>query len=66
MKSWIKIIPWHEWVDIIIAPHYPSGQARSPVRGIERMYLLQIEIILCTNLYVLVMAGRSLGRYHNG
>jgi IS5 family transposase len=39
-----EIIPWDEWVDIIV-PYYPSGKRGRPPMGIERMlrmYLLQI------------------------
>jgi IS5 family transposase len=39
-----EIIPWEEWVAIII-PYYPKGERGRPPRGIEkmlRMYLLQI------------------------
>ena len=38
-----EIIPWNEWVAIII-PYYPSGKRGRPTKGIElmlRMYLLQ-------------------------
>ena len=39
-----EIIPWDEWVGIIM-PFYPSGKRGRPPKGIElmlRMYLLQI------------------------
>ena len=39
-----EIIPWDEWVGIIV-PFYPSGKRGRPPKGIEimlRMYLLQI------------------------
>ena len=39
-----EIIPWDEWVSIIM-PFYPSGKRGRPPKGIElmlRMYLLQI------------------------
>lgn len=39
-----EIIPWDEWVEIIV-PYYPSGKRGRPPMGIERMlrmYLLQI------------------------
>lgn len=39
-----EIIPWDEWVDVIV-PFYPSGKRGRPPMGIERMlrmYLLQI------------------------
>ena len=38
-----KIIPWEEWVSLIV-PHYPSGKRGHPPVGMEtmlRMYLLQ-------------------------
>jgi len=37
------IIPWHEWVALIV-PYYPRGKRGRPPMGIEkmlRMYLLQ-------------------------
>ena len=39
-----EIIPWDEWVSIIV-PYYPSGKRGRPPKGIEkmlRMYLLQV------------------------
>jgi len=39
-----EIIPWDEWVDVIV-PYYPGGKRGRPPMGIERMlrmYLLQI------------------------
>lgn len=39
-----EIIPWDEWVSIIV-PFYPSGKRGRPPKGIEkmlRMYLLQV------------------------
>ena len=39
-----EIIPWDEWVNIIVA-YYPSGKRGRPPKGIEkmlRMYLLQV------------------------
>lgn len=39
-----EIIPWDEWVDVIV-PYYPDGKRGRPPMGIERMlrmYLLQI------------------------
>ena len=39
-----EIIPWDEWISIII-PYYPSGKRGRPPIGIEiklRMYLLQV------------------------
>ena len=38
-----EIIPWEEWVSLIVL-HYPSGKRGRPPVGIEsmlRMYLLQ-------------------------
>ena len=38
-----EIIPWEEWVSLIV-PHYPSGKRGRPPVGMEimlRMYLLQ-------------------------
>lgn len=39
-----EIIPWDEWVSVII-PYYPSGKRGRPPKGVEkmlRMYLLQV------------------------
>ena len=38
-----EIIPWEEWVSLIV-PHYPTGKRGRPPVGMEsmlRMYLLQ-------------------------
>ncbi len=43
-EEFLEIIPWDEWVSVIV-PYYPSGKRGRPPKGIKkmlRMYLLQV------------------------